>query len=333
MTDSEDDFSAEAAGSPDDAALDQDEIDGIFAIGKDGEPPSTGFGALLNRACIQHNRMPLLEACFDRLVRTLSSAMRSFTGNNVELKLLDSTSVRFGDYIESIPLPALISVFKAAEWNGYGLINVDSPLIYSIIDVLLGGRQGTPALPVEGRAFTSIESSLIERLIRLVLKEMSATFSEVSQVAFRHERLEANPSLATIVHPTSTAILFGIDVGMEERGGRIEVLFPYATLEPVRSILQQMFMGEKFGRDRIWERHWAREMLHADAELEVTLGRGTITLAELVALEVGSTLELACRPRDPVTMTCGDIPLFQGRIGRVGDQMAVRIEDWIRKGR
>ena len=32
---------------------------------------------------------------------------------------------------------------------------------------------------------------------------------------------------------------------------RLELLLPYATLEPVRELLLQMFMGEKFGRDAI----------------------------------------------------------------------------------
>jgi len=48
---------------------------------------------------------------------------------------------------------------------------------------------------------------------------------------------------------------------MEDRGGRLELLLPYATLEPVRELLLQQFMGEKFGRDSIWETHLAEETL------------------------------------------------------------------------
>ena len=35
---------------------------------------------------------------------------------------------------------------------------------------------------------------------------------------------------------------------------------PYATLEPIRKMLLQQFMGEKFGRDNIWEGHLASEL-------------------------------------------------------------------------
>ena len=192
---STDDLAFEDDGALDDSALDQSEIDDLFGIGADGdESPNTGLQALLASRHIEHKRLPLLEACFDRLVHALTKSMRTFTSGDVELTLVDASSVRFGNYIEAIPLPAFVSVFKAIEWNEYGLISVDSPLIYAIIDVLLGGRRTAAALAVEARSFTSIEAMLIERLIVLVVKEMTSAFKPLADVEFCHERLESNPS-------------------------------------------------------------------------------------------------------------------------------------------
>lgn len=315
----------------DDDALGQSEIDDLFGISMEDDQEATGFAALLNSTRIQHNRLPLLEACFDRLVRSLTGALRGFTAENVELSLAEASSTRFGNYVEGIPLPALISVFKAVEWNDYGLIVIDSPLIYSIIDVLLGGRRVSSSLAIEGRSFTTIESTLIVRMINLILKEMSTAFQPMSEVEFRHERLESNPSLASIAYPTNTAVLFKIDVDMDDRGGQIQILFPHATLEPVRNLLQQMFMGEKFGQDAIWETHWAREMLMTDTELEVSLGEQMVSLNDIIGLKVGSTLQLRTRPSDLVTLRCGNVPLLSGRVGRLSDKVAIRVDGWIGK--
>ncbi len=141
----------------------------------------------------------------------------------------------------------------------------------------------------------------------------------------------SNPSLASIAYPTDKAILFKIDVDMDDRGGRLEVLIPYATLEPVRDLLQQMFMGEKFGCDAMWETHWAREMLLSDTDLEVSLGEKMMTLNDIMNLKVGSTLQLRTRPDDLVTLWSGDIPLLRGRVGRLGDSVAIQIEEWFDK--
>ncbi|MGI9510316.1 MAG: flagellar motor switch protein FliM [Geminicoccaceae bacterium] len=313
----------------DDAALDQSEIDDLFDIAMDDDEPVSGIHALLGGTHLQYRRLPLLEACFDRLLTTLSSSLRNLTWEQVELSLADITSTRFQDYIDAIPMPALISVFKAVEWNGTGLITIDSPLIYAIIDVLLGGRRTSTSLAIEGRSFTAIETSLIERAVKLVLDEMILAFKPICEITFEHDRLESNPALASIVPPTATGVVFKIDIDMDDRGGRLEVLIPDATLEPVLNLLQQGFMGDKFGHDPIWEGHWTREVRLAEAEVEVTLGHQMMSLRELMDLEVGSTLKLNTKPGDQVTLTSGRIPLMRGKVGQVDDAVAIQVENWI----
>ena len=65
---------------------------------------------------------------------------------------------------------------------------------------------------------------------------------------------------------------------MEDRGGRIELLLPYATLEPIRKMLLQQFMGEKFGRDNIWESHLATELWTTQIEVRAVLDEQQVSL-------------------------------------------------------
>src|SRR4029453_12976053 len=103
---------------------------------------NSGIRAIIDSAMVSYERLPMLEIVFDRLVRLMTTSLRNFTSDNVEVSLDRITSVRFGDYLNSIPLPAILAVFKAEEWDNFGLVTVNSGLIYSIIDVLLGGRRG-----------------------------------------------------------------------------------------------------------------------------------------------------------------------------------------------
>ena len=115
-------------------------------------------------------------------------------------------------------MPAMLSVFKAEEWDNFGLMVVDSGLIYSIVDVLLGGRRGTAAMRIEGRPYTTIERNLVERMVTVVLSDMSAAFDPVSPVTFRFDRLETNPRFATIARPANAAVLARLRIDMEDRG-------------------------------------------------------------------------------------------------------------------
>jgi flagellar motor switch protein FliM len=267
------------------------------------------------------------------MIRLLSTSLRNFFQDNVEVTLDNITSVRFGDYLNSIPLPAILSVFKAEEWDNFGLFTVDSSLIYSIIDVLLGGRRGQTAIRIEGRPYTTIETSLVKRMVELVLADAEQAFRPLSPVKFNIDRLETNPRFAAISRPANAAILVRLRIDMEDRGGTIELLLPYATIEPIRDVLLQMFMGEKFGRDPIWEGHLATEIGQAEIAVEAVLYEAELPLKQLMSLNIGDTLELGLRPDAFVSVRCGDVTLTEGRMGRVGERVAVRIAKPLRRPR
>jgi flagellar motor switch protein FliM len=264
----------EAAPAPDAArVLNQAEIDSLlgFGGGENAAEEQSGIQRVVSAGLVSYERLPMLEIVFDRLVRITSTSLRNFTSDNVEVSIDGIMSLRFGDYLNSVPLPAMLAVFKVEEWDNFGLLVVDSPLIYSVVGVLLGGRRGTAAMRIEGRPYTTIERTLVERLIGVVLDDVSEAFGPLCTATFRFERLEVNPRFAAISRLSNACVLVRLRVDVEDRGGRVELLLPYATLEPVREMLLQQFMGEKFGRDSIWESHLAEELRHTELSLDVVL--------------------------------------------------------------
>ncbi len=323
-------WGAEESGGGGGAArvLSQNEIDSLLGFGDDasGEADNSGIMALINSAMVNYERLPMLEVVFDRLVRMMTTSLRNFTSDNVEVTLDQITAVRFGDYLNATLLPAMLCVFKAEEWDNSGLMMIDSSMIYSIVDVLLGGRRGTAQMRIEGRPYTTIERNLIERLVRVVLADMSAAFDPLSPVTFRFDRLEINPRFATIARPANAAILAKLRIDMEDRGGRIEIVIPYATLEPIRELLLQMFMGEKFGRDSIWETHLGNELLVTNMKMRAVLDKVNVPLREVMSWKPGSRLMLNVRSSDSVSLRAGDVTLFQGQMGSLNGRVAVRVD-------
>jgi flagellar motor switch protein FliM len=325
-TETDTDASVDSAQSA--RELNQSEIDNLLGFDNgpsDGEA-RTGMQKIISSGLVSYERLPMLEIVFDRLVRIMSTSLRNFTSDNVEVGIDNILSLRFGDYLNSIPLPAMLAVFKAEEWDNHGLMVIDSAMIYSIVDVLLGGRRGTAAMRIEGRPYTTIERTLVERLIQVVLTDLSTSFDPLCPVTFRFERLEVNPRFATISRLSNAAILARLRIDMEDRGGRVELLLPYATLEPVRELLLQQFMGEKFGRDSIWETHLAEQLWHTDVELSVVLDEQVMRLADVLSLRPGQQLLLSTAPGGPVSVRCGPVELFEGQMGQKNNNVAVKIE-------
>src|SRR5712675_3011359 len=315
--------------------LSQEEIDNLlgFTAGEVNLDDNSGIRAIIDSAMVSYERLPMLEIVFDRLVRLMTTSLRNFTSDNVEVSLDRITSVRFGDYLNSIPLPAILAVFKAEEWDNFGLMTVNSGLIYSIIDVLLGGRRGQTAVRVEGRPYTTIESNLVKRMIEGVLADAELAFKPLSPVKFNIDRMETNPRFAAISRPANAAILVRLRIDMEDRGGDLELLLPYATIEPIREVLLQMFMGEKFGRDPIWEGHLATEIGQAEIAVNAVLYEAKLPLRQLMSLKLGETLLLGIKADASISVRCGDVTMTEGRMGRVGDRIAVRVAKPLRKPR
>ena len=317
-----------------DRLMSQEEIDTMLGFSSGDDSASrNGIQAIVDSGSVAYERLPMLEIIFERLVRLLSTSLRNFFTDNVEVTLESIRSVRFGDYINSISQPALLSVFKAEEWDNFGLITIESALIYSTLDTMFGGKRGQPAPRIDGRPFTSIEIRMIRRVIELVLGDAEAAFKPLSPVRFTVDRVESNPRFVSISRPANAAIRVELKFDMEGRGGALHLLLPYATIEPIRELLLESFMGEKLGRDPTWENHLATEVWQADVDVTCVLHETQLPLKRVMKLEIGDTLMFDVRPDAKVSLRCGDFIVTEGRIGRVDDKIAVQVVSPLRRSK
>jgi flagellar motor switch protein FliM len=194
-----------------------------------------------------------------------------------------------------------------------------------MIDVLLGGRRRNNVLRVEGRPYTTIEMTLARRMIEVILDDTHRAFEPVTPINFKIERLETNPRFAAISRPANAAILIELRIEMDERGGKVEILLPYATIEPIREQMLQMYMGEKFGRDPIWEGHLATEIYAAEVELEAVMHETELPLSRILSLKPGDTVMFERTPTDPVKLRCGAVEMTSGLMGHIGKHISVRV--------
>lgn len=288
---------------------------------------TNGLAALLSGEKIYSERLPILDVVFDRLVRLLTTTLRNFTSDNVDVSCSRVTSVRFSDYLNSIPLPTLIGVFKAKQWDTPALITIDNQLIYSIIDVLLGGKKSAQTGRSEVRPYTTLERNLVERLIEVILADFTKAFSPICPVDFQHERLETNPRFAAVVHEKNVAMKIVFKLEMEDRGGHFDIVIPYSSVEPVRDLLLQNFMGEKFGYDHIWEDHLASRIREADVTLEAALPTEEFLLKDVLNWKEGSHITLSSTLQSPIFLSSQNHQLLLGKLGQKNGHVAVKIND------
>lgn len=304
-----------------------DEISDLLGFdlsSEEGEDRS-GLKALINSALVSHRRLPMLDVIFDRTARQMTTSMRHLTNENVEVTLDDISSTRFGDFLHAVATPSVIGVLKAEGLDNYCLLAADMQLVYSVVDLLLGGRRGGGVLAFEDRNFTQIELGLIQRVMALMAGDLTEAFKPIAEVSFSLERLETTPRFAAIAQEASVCTLAKFRIDMEDRGGRAVILAPHATLEPIHKILLRDFIGDARGGEEVWRDHLAAEIAAAKLDLKVVLAEKDITIAELGRLESGATIRFPAAATKTAEIRAGEAVIARGAVGRSGETVAVRL--------
>ena len=115
-------------------------------------------------------------------------------------------------------------------------------------------------------------------------------------------------------------------IEMDERTGTFDVIMPYSSIEPVRDLLLQNFMGEKFGRDNIWEEHLAQRIREANVKVQATLPSEKFSLRDVLNWKEGSRIMLSSNMQTPVELHCQNYGLFLGKMGQKNGHVAVMID-------
>ena len=268
----------------------------------------------------------MLEVIFDRFVRTLSSSVRNLSTTNTEIMSETIEATRFGIYLSQLERPSILGIIRAHEWDNHGLIYLDSELANSLFEALLGNRD-TKGSKVAKKEYTNIEQALIIQFIDIIVTNLTSAFTPVTEVNFEFKRLETNPDLAIITRANNVSIVLKLNIRMNELKGNVEILLPYETIEPVREVLLQNFMGEKFGEDKIWEKHLSTSLWNTDLDVFASFPHITTTLYEILEWQVGTKIDLNTTPSDFIELKSGNHTIAEGKMGQKTGNIAVKLEN------
>lgn len=288
-----------------------------------------GIKAVLEQSLQSYDKLPMLEIIFEKFIRQLSTSLRNLTSEPVDVTIADFSSLRFGSYFDSLENPSSIVVFKAVEWENLGLLILENNMIFSFVDILLGGKKNTLQSNSNDpeRILTSIEQGLARQISEIILMELSHAFDQISPTTFSFERLENNPNFVTISRPGDAVIVLKLKIEIDEQVKNIELLIPYKTIEPVKEQMQQVFLGDKFGIDQEWERLLSETVHDIDLPVEAVISNKISTVEEIAKLKIGDTFVMDHAKDKDIVVRSGPIPLFTGKIGKVDNKVAINLKN------
>lgn len=268
--------------------------------------------------------VPNLDIIYDSFIRynrvTLSNRLRK----SVEIKKIGARSYKFDDFLQTLPSPVCMGIFKIEPLKGAALISFDSTLVLSLVDSLLGGT-GSAKVPLVNRMFTSIELRLMEKIVGDALLDLEKAWAPLYATHMSLLRMEMNPRLVNIVPPEYQIVTMSLKIQIDDVSGNMMFAVPFMTIDPIRDKLKTGMQFDLMAIDPQWSNRLSSEILEAPLELAVEMGNASITLRELLDLAPGDTIMLdkACTS-DMITKVEG-IPKYYGVPGIKHGNKAIQI--------
>lgn len=269
-------------------------------------------------------RMPTLDIVYERFIRayrmTLSSQLRKLA----TLSIASTDTMKFGEFINTLPLPSCMSVIRFETLRGSGIAVIETKLAYALIDSFLGGTD-RPYAKLEGKDFTQIELSIIKKVIVAALEDFERAWAPVTPVKISFVRTETNPQFVGVVPPSDIVIVTTLTVELENASGTLSIVIPFATLEPIRQKLISGFQQEVVETDDYWKRMMVRHLEESELHIDVELGRTEITMRQILGLKVGDVIPLQTDSSAEIPIRVEGVERFKGLFGASRGSRAVQI--------
>ena len=287
---------------------------------------------LTSQEKIIRGRLPTLDIINQMFSRLFRNSFASLMKKSVDISAVSSDSVKFGEFLRSLPVPSSLHVFRMEPLRGFGLMVVESKLVFALVDNFFGGT-GNSEVKSSGRDFSAIEVRITKNMVLTALEDWERAWKPVHAVTATYVRSEGNPQFAAIVPPTDVVLVVVFDIELENTSGTITICIPYSTIEPIIPKLKASFQSEKMEVDQVWIKRLQGELMQTELEVVAELGIATITPSQFMKLDVGSTLMLGNDVSDPLLVRLEGIPKFKGFPGVSRGNKAIQITEIIeRKG-
>src|SRR5437867_5484433 len=211
--------------------LSQDEVDALLKAVEDGGVPTGGTAAgrgpasvraldLTNLAWSVETRRPGLRPLAERLARAVRTSLGTFFGQIPQVASRGIQLVKFGAFVERLPTPVSLQLFRLVPLRGQGMLVVSPALVGALLQVFFGGNPSRKS-PPPTRQFSAIELRVLERLARRLLQDLRDAWSPVADLDCAFVRAETNPRFAAIAAPHDLVLVLELGIQVEgcEDGG------------------------------------------------------------------------------------------------------------------
>lgn len=278
------------------------------------EDPGIASYDLANQDRVIRGKLPALDLIYERFIRSFRISLSNSLRKIASINIISTEMLKFGEFINTLPIPSCMAILRYEELRGPALMVYESKLVYALIDSFFGGAD-RPFTKIDGKEFTTIELSIIRRVVDLAIIDLEEAWSSIHKTKVSYIRTEQNPQFVGVVPPNDVVVTTTFEVELENASGTISVVVPYSILEPIKQKLTSGYQAESEGRDKRWLSTLNTHLSMANLDIRVPLGEARINLNRLIHMKPGDVLVLNSDANGELPVKIEGVEKFKGMFG------------------
>jgi len=250
-----------------------------------------------------------LTLLHDPFAPNLANSLGAYLRVAFQTSLVGVEQLPYNEFLSRLPELTYFCSCLVQPVEELAGIQLDFPIVFPIIDLLLGGPgQGIE----EPRDLTEIEEQILESIVDLICRELRAAWLPVLPLEFQVGQRQKQAQIMSLMQPSERVLNLNFEIRLSETRGSFNLVFPAVVSNMLlRKLLQQ---GTSQRRRSSTDSSSRLRDLLMDCEFTVGLELPNIPvlIREIVEMQPEAILQLRHPLRDPMSIAVNGRTIFSG---------------------
>jgi len=253
-------------------------------------------------------RIPNFDIILDTFCRSYATSLSNQLQRSFSITRTALESYEFQKFMADKTNPGAIGILDLNPLKYGAMIILDPVLSFSVLEIMLGASSELQTQHLD-RKLTALELTILKGILSDTCHDLDKAFAQLLEMHSKLIKLENNARLVSIVEPEAEVIVGTFMVKVGDHSGEIHLIFPFATLEPLRDSLRELLNIPTITKST-WQNVLEDEVQEVAATITALSGNITLTINEIMGLQEGDILTLNYNPNLPLRVLVEDKPKF-----------------------
>ena len=274
-------------------------------------------------ARISKEQLRSVSQLHELFARNLTHSLGAYLRLAFEVNLVSAEQLNYGEFLQRIPEVTYLVSVTLRPMGVSAAIEIDLPLAFPIIDVLLGGPGRAEATV---REITEIEEQILESVVKIIGRELENTWRPVLEVQFAFDQRLRQADISRLMPPSEKILSLSFEIRMPEARGMLNIALPAAVANALlRKLTQQASYRKQRGTVDSTSQ-MRRRLDHCVFPVQLVLPEQPVRVSRILSLEPGNVLKLDCSLGTTADLLVSGKEFFTARPVRIGGRRAAQVD-------